>query len=221
MEKNSIKKLLISMRTPDNEEKIIHLLKSLDQISDEELHLKFEKMNLSDDNIKKYLENLIKKSEDQEEKSENFINVNDWFCYGRTGDTVHMHLIPKDLRDIKKELGDEAFYCMFKEQLEDFLSKMQFIILEDDSIKTLFAVSPIFYNSNITLIHESLGFDRVVEIDLNNENDNMNIEQKEYFLNMFNKGDNSRRVYYTRMTREKLLEREYQQIKEEDSHLKR
>lgn len=131
-----------------------------------------------------------------------------------------MHLIPKGLKDIKIGLGDEKFYNLFKEQLEDFLSKIKDIILKDNSIDSLFAVSPIFYNYNIALIHERLGFDKIIEVDPNNENDNMSLEQKEYFLNIFNKGEKKRRVYYTKMTREKILKTDYSQNKEENSSIK-
>ena len=72
-----------------------------------------------------------------------------------------------------------------------------------------------FFNKDITAVHEILGFDKVTEIDLNNENDDMSREQKEKFIYMFNKdGRNTRNVYYTKMSREKLLESTYSQIHE-------
>ena len=211
MNKDNVRELLINLKTFDNENAVNYLLDKLDQVSSEELNELFEQKNISENNIKEFLQSLIEKNLTQEETTENFIGVNDWFCYGRTGDTIHMHLIPKDLRGVKKELGDEGFYNLYKEQLKDFLSKMQALFLEDPSINSLFAVSPIFYNPNITQVHEDLGFNKVVEVDLNNENDNMSVEQKEYFLNMFNKGDNNKRVYYAKMTREELLENDYSQ----------
>ena len=216
MNKDNVRELLINLKTSDNENAVNYLLDKLDQVSSEELNELFEQKNISENNIKEFLQSLIEKNLTQEETTENFIGVNDWFCYGRTGDTIHMHLIPKDLRGVKKELGDEGFYNLYKEQLEDFLSKMQALFLEDPSINSLFAVSPIFYNPNITQVHEDLGFNKVVEVDLNNENDKMSVEQKEYFLNVFNKGDNNKRVYYTKMTREELLENDYSQ----STHLK-
>ena len=197
MDKNNIKEILLTMKNPDNE---------LDEVSEEELHIRFNQLNISESNIQEYLKALIEKAKSQTESSDKFIPVNEWFCYGRTKNTIHLHLIPKDLRGIKNELGDESFYALYKEQLEDFLAKMQTIFLEDPSIKSLFAVSPIFYNPNITLIHESLGFDKLIEIDLNNNSDNMSVEQKEHFINMFNKGGNIRKVYYTKISREKFLE---------------
>ncbi len=218
MEKDRIKEILISMITPENEIKVNNLLKVLEEISDEELSTKLKQMNISESNMKEALTTIIEKTTLQEETTDKFIKVNDWFCYGRTGNTIHMHLIPEDLRKIKEELGDQAFYNLYKEQLEDFLSKMQTIFSEDISIQTLFAVSPIFFNKDISLIHENLGFNQVIEIDQNNNNDNMSIEQKEHFINMFNKGKKNRKVYYTKMSREKLLEMRYTPIKEDNHH---
>ena len=220
MERNNIKETLESMKTQENESAINHLLKSLDEISDEELKKRFKQLNISKENINQYLNDLIRKYMNHEEKNDKFININELFCYGRTGNTLHMHIIPKDLRGLKKEIGDESFYYYYKEQLEDFLSKIQVILSEDTTINSLFAVSPIFYNSNISLIHEGLGFDKLIEVDLNNKNDNMSMEQKKFFLNMFNKNGNNKKVYYTNITREKLLRMEYSQIPEKKSHLK-
>lgn len=215
MLKENIKRILMNMKTSDNESPINHILKSIEKISEEDLKITLKELNITEKNIEQFLRNKIEKQTEQEKSSAEFTPVNQMFSYGRTGNTLHMHLIPKDLRPLKKELGDEVFYDFYKEQLEDFLSKLQGIFLEDITIQTLFAVSPIFFNQNITAVHEALGFDKVTEIDLKNENDDMSREQKENFINMFNKdGGNTRNVYYTKMTREKLLVSTYSQIPE-------
>lgn len=207
--------MLVSMSTSENIFIVEQLLQSLDKVSDEELQIKFKNIDVNEDFVKKLIEN----SRQSLNQIHDFIPVNEWFCYGRTGNTIHLHLIPKDLRGVKTELGDEAFYQRFKDLLEDFLAKMQIIFLDDETAKSLFAVSPIFYNSAITLAFESLGFDKLTEIDPDNKNDNMSLEQKEHFMNMFNKyGIYSKKVYYTKMTREKLLGTNYSKIAEENSN---
>ena len=220
MWRNIIKEVLESMRTSENESSIERLLKLLNEASDEVIEEKFRDSNI--DEVKKYIKVLISEDKKQQENSDKFIsdkfiNINELFCYGIKGNTLHMHLIPKDLRPLKKELGDKEFYRYFKEQLEDFLSKIQVIISEDDTIQLLFAASTIFYHQDIASIHESLGFDKVTEIDLNDKNDDMSVEQKIFFLNMFNKKEKNRKVYYTKMTREKLLKMEYSQNPENRS----
>ena len=213
MLKENIKRILMNIKNSNNESTINHILESIEKISEEDLKVILQKLNVTEQNIEQFIKNKIKEQIEQENSSTKFTPVNQMFSYGRTGNTLHMHLIPKDLRPLKNKLGDEAFYDFYKEQLEDFLSKLQSIFLEDITIQTLFAVSPIFFNKDITAVHEILGFDKVTEIDLNNENDDMSREQKENFINMFNKdGGNTRNVYYTKMSREKLLESTYSQI---------
>lgn len=215
MLKENIKRILMNIKNSNNESTINHILESIKKISEEDLKVILQKQNVTEQNIEQFIKNKIKEQTEQENSSIKFTPVNQMFSYGRTGNTLHMHLIPKDLRPLKNKLGDEAFYDFYKEQLEDFLSKLQSIFLEDITIQTLFAVSPIFFNKDITAVHEILGFDKVTEIDLNNENDDMSREQKENFINMFNKdGRNTRNVYYTKMSREKLLESTYSQIPE-------
>lgn len=142
-----------------------------------------------------------------------FIPLNDMFSYGRTGNTVHIHLVPNDLRNTKSSLGDEQFNILIETKLEDFLAKLQPIVKNDSTISSVFAVSPIFFHKNWRKAHEKLGFDPVKEIILG-ENDGMSNEQKLKFLNMFK----NKRVFYTNLKREKFLDMEYKQIKTEKSN---
>ena len=216
MNKNEIKELLINMRTSENEAAVNYLLGQLDMKSDKDLETIITRYHINEENISVSLATRIEKLQTQQEQSEHFTSVNKMFCFGRTGDTIHMHLIPKDLRGIKKQLGDDAFYQFYKSQLEDFLSRLQDIVRNDNTIKSLFAVSPIFFNESIALLHEELGFDRIIEIDLENKEDGMSIDQKEHFINMFG---GTKKVYYTNMAREKLLEAEYARIPESEKSL--
>ncbi|MBR6034010.1 MAG: hypothetical protein IKP28_04675 [Clostridia bacterium] len=217
MKKNEIKAWLMDRRTAENEVAVNYLLGLLDSMSDEDLHAKFNELKIDDNNIEQFLISQIERIQTQHEQSERFTNVNKMFCYGRIENTLHMHLIPKDLRSLKAKLGDEAFYQFFKDQLEDFLSRLQDIFKKDSTITTLFAVSPIFFNHNIAMAHEQLGFMPITQIDLENDQDGMSVEQKKRFLNMFNKdGSHKRNVYYTSMSREKLLGTEYARIPEDE-----
>ena len=217
MKKDEIKQLLMNMRTSDNEPAVNYLLGSIDMMSDEEIYAKMKQLNINEENIEQFLASKVMQIQMQNDEPEHFIGVNKMFCYGRTGDTIHMHLIPKDLRNLKKQLGDEAFYQFYQDQLEDFLSRLQDIFRNDTSMKTLFAVSPIFFNSNISMAHENLGFDTITEIDTENNSDEISKEQKQYFLDMFNQNkDHKKRVYYTSISREKLLETVYTRIPEDE-----
>ena len=220
MKKDEIKQLLMSMRTRENDASVTYLLGLIDMISEKDLSIRLQELNINPENIKPFLVERIAKVQKQQEHSEHFTSVNKMFCYGRTGNTIHMHLIPKDLRGIKARLGDEAFYQFYKDQLEDFLARLQETFRNDSTITSLFAVSPIFFNPNISTLHEDLGFDEIIEVNPENQEDKMSIEQKEYFLNMFNKNnDHRRRVYYTSMSREKLLGTAYTLIPENEKSI--
>jgi len=138
------------------------------------------------------------------DNSNDFIPLNKTFSYGRTKNTLHVHLIPKDLHSLKDKLGEDNFCVYITQELEDFLSRLQKIVESDPSIENVFAVSPIFYHDTWKFAFEDEGFDIVKEI-LLDENDGMSIEQKKFFLDMF-KG---RRVFYTNISREELLSRGY------------
>lgn len=140
-------------------------------------------------------------------RNNKFIPLNDMFSYGRTGSTIHIHLVPKDLHNIKTSLGDEQFNMLIETKLEDFLGKLQSIVKSDSTISSVFAVSPIFFHQEWRESHEKLGFDPVKEIILG-ENDGISNEQKLKFLNMFG----NKRVFYTNLKREKFLGMEYKQI---------
>lgn len=142
--------------------------------------------------------------------SDKFIPLNDMFSYGRTGSTIHIHLVPKDLHNKKTSLGDEQFNRLIETKLEDFLGKLQPVVKNDTTISGIFAVSPIFFHETWRKAHEKLGFDSVKEIILG-ENDGMPHEQKLKFLNM----SKNKRVFYTNLKREKFLAMEYNQIRNE------
>ena len=147
------------------------------------------------------------------QKRDKFIPLNDMFSYGRAGNTLHVHLVPTDLRDMKSKLGKEKFNEFIEIKLEDFLYKSQSIVRDDESIEKLFVVSPIFYNNDWKNIFEQVGFNIIKEILLDDEFSDIPYNHRIMFLQMFNKdGQNNRRVFYTNMSREKLLNTKFRRL---------
>ena len=68
-------------------------------ISEEDLKVILQKQNVTEQNIEQFIKNKIKEQTEQENSSTKFTPVNQMFSYGRTGNTLHMHLIPKDLKE--------------------------------------------------------------------------------------------------------------------------
>ena len=155
------------------------------------------------------------------QERDKFIPLNDMFSYGRAGNTLHMHLVSLDLRPIKSELNkqdEEGFNKFIESKLEDFLCRLQSLVRDDQSIEGLFAVSPIFYHDDWKKIHEKVGFDLIKEIILDDKSSDMPYEQRLKFLQMFNKdGKNNKRVFYTNMSREKLLSTQFHKL--ESTHV--
>ena len=126
MKKDYIKKVLMNMRTLENSAQVNYLLGKLDIISEDDLNSKLQKLNINEDNIEKFIEEQINKVYRQQNQTSEFINVNQMFCYGRTGNTLHMHLIPKDLRKTKESFINiiKTNWKIFCADFKRFLEKM-------------------------------------------------------------------------------------------------
>ena len=206
MDKIGIIQLLNRIRTNENSDDIDKAIEKVNTLQEENI----EKIcdGKTEEEIMQILINRVNGVE-QNRKEEPKIALNDMFSYGRTSDTVHIHLIPTDLRPMKQNLGDEAFALHMKKKLEDALTSLQGVFKKDITIKELFAVSPIFYHEYCKEMFEDLGFDKLEECSQENGMGK--------FIDMFNKdGMKTKKVFYTRIQREKFLGTEY---RKEDSDI--
>lgn len=199
MDKIGIIQLLNRIRTNENSDDIDKAIEKVNTLQEENI----EKIcdGKTEEEIMQILNTrLTNVMRDRIEEPK--VKLNDMFSYGRTSDTVHIHLVPKDLRPMKQKLGDQQFNIHIKRKLEDALSSLQDIFKKDTNIEEVFAVSPIFYHSDWKEMFEDLGFDKLEEC----------TEEKgmKKFIDMFNKdNEKTRKVFYTRIQREKFLGTEY------------
>ena len=108
MNKKEVKNILISMRTPENEIAVNHLLGQLDMKSDNEIEQITEKLENSEENIR---ENLSKKIEEiSQSKNEEKHPINDMFTYGISKTIALVNLQLLDAIDKIKEMRDGGFY---------------------------------------------------------------------------------------------------------------
>ena len=208
MDKSRIVEILNSIKTEENKEKIENALKKLDSLSDESI----EKIcaGKSEEDIKQILEKRLVDIKKKEQRND----LNDMFYYGRDGNTVHIHLVEPDLHDIKDKLGAEGFFKYMKDKLEDALFSLQDVFKQDETMEEVFAVSPIFYHEGTRRMHEELGFEKVQEC--------IPGTPTQMFIDMFNRGDKKRKVFYTRIKREDFLEktyRKYPQAREDEEYI--
>jgi len=121
MNKKDVKKILLLLtNTATNEEKkkIIFLLGNVDGMSDKEI----EKITNNFDEVK-LLEYLKEKISTHSSRTSSFIKANDFFEYGITGETVHLHL-PGDFHNMFKELGTLKSSAIIARFLIDAVEKI-------------------------------------------------------------------------------------------------
>ena len=122
MNKKEVKNILISMRTPENEIAVNHLLGQLDMKSDNEIEQITEKLENSEENIR---ENLSKKIEEiSQSKNEEKHPINDMFTYGISGNCIHLHL-PTDLHELMTKNGISKTIALVNLQLLDAIDKIK------------------------------------------------------------------------------------------------
>ena len=122
MNKKEVKNILISMRTPENEIAVNHLLGQLDMKRDNEIEQITEKLENSEENIR---ENLSKKIEEiSQSKNEEKHPINDMFTYGISGNCIHLHL-PTDLHELMTKNGISKTIALVNLQLLDAIDKIK------------------------------------------------------------------------------------------------
>ena len=102
MNKKEVKNILISMRTPENEIAVNHLLGQLDMKSNTEIEQITERLGNSEQNIRKTLSKKIE--EISQNRNEEKHTINDMFTYGISVNCIHLHL-PTDLHELMAKNG--------------------------------------------------------------------------------------------------------------------
>lgn len=102
MNKSDIKRLLISMRTADNEKQINNLLGKIDLLSEEKIESMSSQISNDEDGIKKYLQEKL--NENRSHEHQEHIPINEMFTYGISGNSIHLHM-PVDLHQMMNEKG--------------------------------------------------------------------------------------------------------------------
>ena len=86
--------------------------------------------------------------------------LNEFFSYGITFDTLHIHVIPKNVKDQINEFGGyNKFIEYIETQLDDAFMKIVQIVKDNKSIHTVFAVSPSMKLKKIQKLFRDRGFD--------------------------------------------------------------
>ena len=122
MNKKEVKNILISMRTPENEIAVNHLLGQLDMKSNTEIEQITERLGNSEQNIR---ENLSKKIEEiSQSRNVEKYPINDMFTYGISSNCIHLHL-PTDLHELMAKNGISKTIALVNLQLLDAIDKIK------------------------------------------------------------------------------------------------
>ena len=144
MNKSEIKKILMSMRTPENEASINNLLGKIDILEDEKLESMIAKIGDNEEDIKNYLQGKIENNKDY--KDEEHTPINEMFTYGIAGKCIHLHM-PVDLHGMIKEIGVSKTIDTVNLYLLDAIEKIK--TMQNDGFykfqekESIYMISPI------------------------------------------------------------------------------
>ena len=96
MNKEEVKNILISIRTPENEKLVNYLLGEIDIMDEASIEQATAKLGNNKESIKDFFAKKI--AERQLNQNEEKYPINDMFTYGIAGDCIHLHL-PTDLHE--------------------------------------------------------------------------------------------------------------------------
>ena len=157
MDKNKIKNILISMKTPENKELIKKILVKIDSIEESSLQEAVKQIGETEESLKKYFEEKLS----EHLPSEKHIPINKLFSYGISDDCIHLHL-PSDLHQMIKEKGLFGTFNTVNRYLLDAIDRIKKLkddgYYKFDNIKTIYMISPILINKELKFL-ENLDFE--------------------------------------------------------------
>ena len=120
----------------------------------------------------------------------NFTKINELISYGVSNSTLHIHIVPTDVKNMLNSEGLKQANLKLIEALETIKTRPE---IKDDNIKTIFAVSPILRLGALQEMFKKLGF-------------SVSQTKSEKFLQIF---PNAKSVYQASLPKSMLLSPEY------------
>ena len=155
MNKNDIKRILMSMRNPENEEKVTNLLGKIDLLSEEKLETMIAQIGDDEESIKKYLEGKL--NSERNNVHEKHTPINKMFEYGVTGSCAHLHM-PVDLHEMLAERGIKKTIDTVNLYLLDAIDRIGKLKNEGfyklNGIDSIYMISPILVGREMKFLEE-------------------------------------------------------------------
>ena len=155
MNKNDIKRILMSMRNPENEEKITNILGKVDLLTEDELEKMIIKIGDDEESIRKYLEEKLNTQQNNEH--EKHTPINKMFEYGVTGGCVHLHM-PVNLRGMLAEIGIKKTIDTVNLYLLDAIDRVGKLkndgFYKLNGVEDIYMISPILVGREMKFLEE-------------------------------------------------------------------
>lgn len=121
MNRDDVKRILMSMRIPENEVRVNYLLGQIDVMTDEQIKTEVEKAGGTEDGVRAVLSSKIGIHSREEEPD---VALNKYITYRMTGDCIHLHL-PHQLKDVMQKLGPRKTMDLVNVYLLDALERVR------------------------------------------------------------------------------------------------
>lgn len=155
MNRNEIKRILMSMRNAQNEEKVTNLLGKIDLIPEEKLEKMIAQIGNDEESIKKYLEEKL--NTQQNNGHEKHTPINGMFAYGVTGNCVHLHM-PVDLHSMLAEKGMKKTIDTVNLYLLDAIDRVEKLkgdgFYKFKETNSIYMISPILVGKEMKFLEE-------------------------------------------------------------------
>ena len=155
MTRIEIKKILISLKTLQNENIVNNILGKIDLLTDEKIDSMVAQIGNSEEDIRSYLQKKLE--ERLERNSEEHTPINEMFTYGTAGKTIHLHM-PIDLHQMMSEKGISKTIDTVNLQLLDAIEKIRRLQNEGyykfKGKDNIYMISPIILRSELKFLNE-------------------------------------------------------------------
>lgn len=159
MNKNDIKRILMSMRTAQNENQVNNLLGKIDLLPEEKLQTMIAQIGDNEESIKKYLEGKLKNQNNHEH--EEHTPINKMFTYGLSGSCIHLHM-PVDLHEMMSKKGIKKTVDTVNLYLLDAIERIRKLqndgFYRFDGKDSIYMISPILVGREMKFL-EDLDFE--------------------------------------------------------------
>lgn len=154
MTKNEIKKILVSMRTADNESRVNNLLGKIDLLTEEKIASMVTQIGNDEESIRNYLQTKLE--ERQGDKSEEHTPINEMFTYGIAGRSIHLHM-PIDLHQMMSEKGISKTIDTINLQLLDAIERIRKLLNDGyyrfEGKDSIYMISPILIGREMRFLN--------------------------------------------------------------------